>query len=488
MSNRGTYIQVIGGLRWIALSRAAVQLSSWAFTLVVIRLLTPFDYGVMAMVGVVLLFAATIIDAGMGPALVQRKDVTDEVRASVLGLVLVIAATGFAAAQLAAPWAAAFFRQPELELLLRVAALQLFVMALVVVPRAALSRAMKFKEQAIAHTGGGITQGVVTIALALSGYAYWSLLVGSLVGRTVELLLAAWYSRLRLLPSLRFARLAPFLSFSRFTLGERVLWYLVQNVDALLVGRFLGTHQLGMFTIAKELSHMPLDKIGDIASQVTVSAFSRIQHDRAAVVEGVRRVVQMGAVVGFAVFWGILSVATELVPLVLGDTWVPTTTLIMLFCATLPLRAVWTLLARTAVGIGRPDISFSNQLLWLVIVLPAIVWGATVGIEAVAIGWAATFPLLFAIASQRIAKALEIPLGAILRPIVAPAIAGASMVAMVFAAAHLVGGRLPSPVLLLLEVVLGAATYVGTLWLVGRKVFYETVDVAMRLLGRKQAQ
>ncbi len=484
MSNRGTYAQVIGGLRWIALSRAAVQVSSWALTLVVIRLLTPFDYGVMSMVAIVLLFAATIIDAGMGPALIQRKDVTDAVLSSVLGLVLTIATLGFIAAQVLAPLAAKFFNQHELELLIRVASLQLFVMALTVLPRASLSRAMRFKEQALAHTGAGLTQGLVTIALALSGYAYWSLLIGAFAGRIVECTLATWYARASVLPSLNFHRLAPLFRFSRFTLGERVLWYLVQNTDSLLVGRLLGAHQLGVFSIAKELSHMPLDKIGDIASQVTVSAFSRIQDDRAAVVEGVRRVVQTGAVVGFAIFWGILAVATDLVPLVLGNAWAATTSIIIAFCAALPLRVVWVLMARTTVGMGRPDITFGNQALWLVTVLPAIVYASTISINAVAIAWSATFPVLFLLASWRMAGALALPLGLILRPLLPPAVAGGVMLLAVTLVARATDAA-PVALALIAQVLCGALTYALALRVTSKSTFEETRNLALRLLGRK---
>ena len=73
-----TYRRVIGGLRWIALSRVLAQGSAWLITLVTVRLLTPFDYGIMAMSGVLTMFAGLLIDGGLGPVLVQRKDITED--------------------------------------------------------------------------------------------------------------------------------------------------------------------------------------------------------------------------------------------------------------------------------------------------------------------------------------------------------------------------------------------------------------------------
>ena len=80
-----TYQQVIGGLRWIALSRALAQASAWAMTLVTVRLLTPFDYGMMSMSGALTLFAGLLIDGGLGPVLMQRKDISEEVMRSATG-------------------------------------------------------------------------------------------------------------------------------------------------------------------------------------------------------------------------------------------------------------------------------------------------------------------------------------------------------------------------------------------------------------------
>ena len=480
-----TYQQVIGGLRWIALSRAVVQLSSWILTLVVVRLLTPFDYGIISMSGVLTLFAGMLIDGGLGPVLVQRKDIPRPVLRSATTALLLMSIAGIAAVQLAANPAALFFREPQLELLLRVASLQFLAGALTIVPASMLASQMKFREQAATHVSAGVFQGAVTITLAVLGYGYWSLINGTLAAALLRVIMLYRYSRAPLLPSLQFRVLVPLLGFARYTIGDRFLFYFVQQTDSMIVGRMLGADQLGTFAVAKQISHLPLDKISEIAAQVTLPAFSRIQHDPAAVSEGVRRLTQLGGVVSFPTFWGLMVIAPVAVPVLLGPGWSGATTPIIIFCTVLPIRAASTLLARVVVGVGRPEISFRNTLLWPLIVLPAIVVGARYDTTGVAVAWAVSFPILFAIASYRIAAALAMRWTTLLAPLARPAIAAGIMALIVWSLDALLAQHLGNLSRLIVAAAVGVVTYIAALRLVAAAVFAETSGFVLRFLGRK---
>ena len=479
-----TYQRVIGGLRWIALSRVLAQGSAWLITLVTVRLLTPFDYGIMAMSGVLTMFAGLLIDGGLGPVLVQRKDITEDVMRSANGGLLLIAGGAVLAVQLVALPAALFFREPQLELLLRVAALQFPIGALTIVPASMLASRMNFRAQAITHVVSGLAQGLLTIGLAVTGYGYWALAYGALFGALVSTVMLNAYANTPLLPSMRFGVLRPYLRFARYTMGDRFLYYFVQQTDSMIVGRLLGTHQLGSFAVAKQISHLPLDKIGDIASQVTLPAFSRIQNDKAAVAEGVRRLVQFGAVISFPIFWGLMAIAPVAVPTLLGPGWGHTTLPIVAFCSMLPIRTTWTLLARVVVGVGRPEVSFRNQLLWPFIVLPSLIIGAHWGVPGVAIAWALSFPVMFAVSTRRIAAVLSMTWSALLVPLVRPATAAGAMAALVWIIDTSIASQLPNFARLMIGTGAGAATYVLALRLISPTIFRETVEFVFRFVGR----
>jgi O-antigen/teichoic acid export membrane protein len=342
-----------------------------------------------------------------------------------------------------------------------------------------------FREQAISFTIAGVVQSIATIALALNGFAYWSLLFGTLAGAIIDLMLVTYFSKVLLMPSWRLDPLRPIFAFSRFTLGERLLWYLVQNTDTVAIGRLSSTHELGVFSIAKQLSHLPLDKIGDISSTLTVAGFSRIQHDNVALVRAVQRLVLIGSTIGFPLFWGLLIVSPAAVPIVLGKNWIEATPVIQAFCVALPLRAIWTLLTRALVGMGRPDVSFQNQALWLLIVLPAIVVGSTFGSTEVAAAWSISFPILFLISSFRIAKVLESSVKSVLAPMLTPAFAAGLMIAVTAAQSHLMRDHDPLS-FLLLALPSAVLTFVIAVRVTSKDVYTELTSLIKSLAGARQ--
>ena len=481
----GTYQQVIGGLRWIALSRALVQSASWVLTLVTVRLLTPFDYGIMSMAAVLTLFAGLLIDGGLGPVLMQRKDITVEVMRSATGVLLLTSLVGIIAVQLAAVPTALFFKEPKLETLLRVASIQFLIGALCIVPASMLASRMQFREQAVTHVAAGVVQGALTLTLAFLGYGYWALMWGTLISALLRTVMLIAYARVPVTPSLRFGVLRPYLGFARYTIGERFLFYFIQQTDSTIVGRMLGAEALGAFSLAKQFSHTPLDKIGDIASQVTLPAFSRIQHDPHAITEGVRRLMQLGAVISFPTFWGLMVTAPFAVPVILGPGWTSANWPMIAYCTALPIRVSATLLSRVIVGVGQPKISFQNQLLWPLIVLPALIVGARHQTTGVALAWALSFPMMFAISTYRVAAALRMRWSALLAPLLRPALAAAVMAALVWFINDMLTLDAPNVVRLIVATIVGSVTYVAALRLIAGTAYAETLEFLWRFLGQR---
>ena len=209
----------------------------------------------------------------------------------------------------------------------------------------------------------------------------------------------------------------------------------------------------------------------------------RIQDDRPAIAEGVRRVLQLGGVIAFPAFWGLMVVAPFAVPLLLGPGWTSVTWPMMAFCFVLPLRLTWMLLARVVVGVGRPELSFRGQIYWLFTVLPALVVGARFGITGVAVAWAVSFPLMFIIVTRTIATALQLPWTDLLTPLVRPAAAAAAMSVLVWVIDAAVAETLPNLLRLLVAALSGGTAYAAVLRLIAPKVFQETLAFVLRFLG-----
>jgi O-antigen/teichoic acid export membrane protein len=471
----------IAGLRWVALSRAVVQIVTWVLTIAIVRLLSPADYGLMTLSGLIVLFAGMLLDGGLGAAFVHRRDVPDRVlvaanTAVTLGsiiLVLVVQA-------IAGP-SARFFSEPLLEPVLRVASLQFVISALTVVPNSLLMARMGFRSLATTQAISGIAQSVFTLLLALLGAGVWSLVLGGLLAGLVRLIATWTQARPPIGVSRDFQLLKPYVAFSAYIVGQRLLWFWAQQVDTLIVGRMLGAQVLGLFSVAKNMAHMPLDRIGEIVNQVSFPAFASLQHDREAWVSAFEKVLLLSAAFTFPLFWGLAAVSPAAMQLLLGNKWLDTIIPFALFCLILPLRTVQTLTASILVGLGRTDVSFKNVVLWALVLPPAILAGSRYGMTGVAAAWALAFPVIFLLGSIRVAHALALRPAQMLRPLLLPAACASIMALTVFGVGRIFADR-SAVMRLALETLTGLATYPLALRLLARQVFADCYRMSRQLL------
>jgi teichuronic acid exporter len=481
----------IAGLRWVALSRVLVQVVTWALTIAIVRILSPADYGLMTLSGLVILFAGMLLDGGLGAAFIQRIEVPDRVlvaatTALTLGSVVLVLAV-----QAIAGPSARFFAEPMLEPVLRVASLQFVISALTVVPNSLLTARMGFRSLATTQAVSGIAQSAFTLLLALAGAGVWSLVVGGLLAGLVRLVATWVQAQPPFGVSRDFGLLKPYVAFSAYMVGQRLLWFWVQQVDTFIVGRLLGAPTLGLFSVAKNMAHMPLDKIGEIVNQVSLPAFASLQHDRQAWVNAFEKVLLLSAAFTFPLFWGMAAVSPAAMELLLGDKWLDTIVPFALFCLILPLRTIHALTGSILVGLGRTDVSFKNIVLWALVLPPAILAGARYGMTGVAAGWALAFPVVFVLGSFRVAHALSMRPAQVLRPLLLPAACASIMALSVFFVGMTLSARSPAT-RLALETVTGLLVFPLALRFLGKPVFDECYRLSRQLLwidrsGRRRA-
>ena len=154
----------------------------WALTIVVMRLLNPADYGLMAMGTTVIAFAAMLSEMGLGTAIVQMPKYDPDVVRSIAGMVLLLNLALTLVVMAASPLAALFFHEPRVSAIISVSALQFFVNAIGVAPDAILRREMRFQSLAYVEVAAGVVAGVSTLSCAFYGLGVWSLVLGNLIG------------------------------------------------------------------------------------------------------------------------------------------------------------------------------------------------------------------------------------------------------------------------------------------------------------------
>jgi teichuronic acid exporter len=454
--------QVLSAFRWSAGAKIVSQLVTWALTLLVIRLLTPADYGLVAMATLFVGLLGMLAEAGLGPVIVQAQTLDRRLSRQIFGLVLVIHFSVFLALVAAAPFIAAFFAQPSLTPMVQVLAVQFLVWAFAVMPSALLTRNLAFRGQSLIELSGALVGGATSLVLALQGFGAWALVISSIVltvWRTIGLNLVAPYLER---PVFALAGMRGSLAFGGSVTAARLLWYVSSQADIFIGGKFLGKELLGYYAVAMHLASLPVQKMSGISNQVVFPAFARIQTDPQSYRAYLLRAIHLLSLVSVPVLWGISAVAPELVDVFLGEKWRPASVTLQLLGLVMPLRIVGVFMATAVQGLGHADILLRNSLAYAIVMPIAFLIGVRWGLVGLALAWVIAMPLVFASNCRAILGRLGISWGAFLDAISRPMLIGAAMYGAVAGARQLLAPVVGGPALLLAALVaVGAIVYVA---------------------------
>ena len=312
--------KAISALKWATAAKLVVQIASWAGTLVVVRLLTPEDYGLMAKVAVVCAIAGAIAELGLGAAIVRSVDIARDDLRKIYGVSLLLGASMTAALVAAAPLLSRLFQEPRLTWPIAGASLQIIVGAAAIVPSALATRDLSFRRLSSSEMVAGVTGIAATLLLALLGAGVWALVLGNLFGaiaRSAALLTSG--ERVRPLFSLR--GIGEHLKFGLTLAGSRVSYFIVIQSDVLIGSAFLSTTEIGQYSVALQLATLPMAKVMGTINQIMLPAVARQQGDRPSVRQAVLKSIGLISLIAFPMLWGISAVAPELVGVLLGPKW-----------------------------------------------------------------------------------------------------------------------------------------------------------------------
>ncbi len=474
----------VRGLRWIGSARLFTQVVTLGLTALTVRLLEPKDFGLVATSGLFTVFAEMLLDGGLSAVLLSRRELPRELQGAALSAVILIGMLLSAAVIAVSPVAGVFFKNAALVQLMWLASLQLPLNASAMMPLVRLLKEMRFREIAVAQSVGSLTNGVTTLAMAYHGEAYWSLIIGTLVGGCVRSALMWWSIEQRPVPNLRFALLVPLWAQGGQMMIQRVLWFVISSLDAFLLGRLAGPAVLGSYSLAKNLSHSPLDNLAGIVNQVSMPAFAAKSGDTDAQLRGLVLLVSVASTLVFPFFWvgGVLSQVA--LPLVLGSRWTSLVAPFMAFTCILPARCIYALLDASVIGTGRFSTTLRNMLTWGVIIVPLLLAGAPYGALGEALAWVIGFPAVLGFALWRIAAAMETSIWVFVRPMARPALCAALSAAAIELVVLQLRGLPHEPLLLVLEIVAGAACYWLLLRTLARAQYSEARLLMSRLLRR----
>jgi O-antigen/teichoic acid export membrane protein len=459
--------RTLSGFRWTATVKFASQIITWAITLLVVRLLTPTDYGLLAMATVFVAFLTMFSELGLGPAIVQRRDMDETLLRRVFGVVLLVHAGLAAILALSAPLIAAFYNEPRVAPIVQVLSIQFVLSAFIVIPDAQLLRRMEFRNRSLLDLSGAIIGSVATLALAFSGEGVWSLVTGSILSQTWKTIGLNVLSPFPHWPEFSLRGLKSMLAFGGHITAAGVFGMFFAQIDTVICAKLLGHEILGFYSVGVNLASLPSQKTAGLVNGVAFPAFSSVQHD----VRKVREYVLMGVRVlsffAFPVSWGMSSIAPEIVQVVLGPKWTMATIPLQALALVVPFRIVGNFIGVAVQGRGRPDIILRNTIWAASLGAPLLFGGAYFwGLTGLSVAWLVVSPLLFIPALMRSASVINVGISDVTRASVPAAGASLAMYAVVYFTRRIIGHADMLHMIILIAV--GVITY-GTVSLLANR-------------------
>jgi len=466
--------QTLSGLKWVGGAKFSSQLVSWAATLLVMRLLLPRDYGLMAIVSVVTTVLGHVAELGIGASVIQSREITREDLAKISGLIMVVSIAVFLALCAAAPLIAAIYEMPRLRLLIQVAGAQFLISGIATLPQALAQREFRFKWLAVIEVCWVLAASATTLALAWVGAGVWALVAGSLAGALVRMLMLS--ARGIVWPSFRLAGVRKFLAVGGAVMFGRITWQVVYQSDVIIGARRLGAADIGTYSVAQQLATLPMQRIMGVLNQVALPAVARLQDEKERLRQRLLQATRMLTAISVPALWGISAVAPELVGTILGGKWHSAIFPLQAISLVVPLRMISGIYATAGLGIGRAALDFRNNIVAAIVLPSAFFTGTQYGLNGLAASWLLAIPLIFTVNFPRLGRALSTTVGDVARAVWRPAAAGLVMYALVVASRIALAGT--TDLLRLVALIsVGAASYLVVLHALDRKVGRDILDL-----------
>jgi PST family polysaccharide transporter len=396
--------KAIHGILWTGLAKASMQGVIFIIMLVLARLLSPEDFGIVGMAAIVTVAISLVNDRGLGTAIIQKNTLSEDHYATVfwggIGFSLLL----LAGTVLVSVPMALFFKNPAVQAVVAVQGIGFVIGSLGIVQKSILNKDLEFKKLAVAEVAASLVSGMISIGLALMRFGVWSLVIGALVRDAVNVALVWIYCSWR--PRLFFSwkQFHELFAFSAKVLGNDVASYAVANIDVLMIGRLLGTEALGYYTLALNLVKIPVARLSGVVSKVAFPAFSAIQDDMKKLRKGFLKSSAMLSMILFPLLLGLGLYAEEFIRIFMGAKWLPMAMPLIILVPMGLAKSVGVIRWPVLMALGRPDIELKWNLAYILPLGAVIYLGARWGLVGAAAGISLllvlTFPLVQTISDR----------------------------------------------------------------------------------------
>ena len=461
--------------KWVFLSSLFLNSCQAIFAIILARLLVPSDFGLVAYATMFLGFVNLIQDMGMRQALIQRKDDIEASANIVFSINMVLGIFWYLVAYVGAPHLADFFNNSQISAILRVMAISFLIIPLGSVQNALLTKQLYFNKLFFLGLVPTLISGVFSIGLAILGQGVWSLVIGSLMGAVINVLvvwiMVPWRPRWCFDLSLA----GKMLKFGGMVSIENLLSWSVNTIDDVLVGKWLGSASLGLYSLGFKIGIAPAKYISSSLIRVAFPAFSRMQKNKNDLQSAFLKTVKYIALVSFPIGVGIAVTASLFVPLFFGEKWVKAVPVIQCISIYGIFMSIGSMLPQIYKALGRPDIYLKYVTVRCLVAIPIYFYVVPIGLTALSVAHLALTMAFFPINLSIGMHIMEIPFRKLMNLLRVPITGSIGIILICLLLQRVVFAAIPIPsaVSLALTVVAGATIYVSSVFFTSRNTIWE---------------
>lgn len=388
MSDRKTYKKaIVRSLSWSTLSKFSRQGIQLIFIFILSRLLSPAEYGLMAMVMAFSMLAEIVRDMGTGSAIIQSSNIDNDLYNTAFCFNIFIGVIVFGIFFFTAPLIARFFAQDALVPLIRVFSIIYVIGSLNIVQEAILQKNLEFRRLFFIDVISVTISGIAAVVMAMNKFGVWSLVFQHIImisGATIVLwVTSSWKPRLRFRWS--YFKQINHYSFNLFT--HNVVYFFGRETDKFLIGKFIGPQTLGIYHRAYMLMLMPVNQINLIISRVMFPVFSSMKEDIASMRDIYLRAITMIAFFTFPMMSLLFILAEPLIIIILGKNWLEVAGYLKIFIIYSIIESVGVTTAWIYKSLGHTKVMLRWGVFGAIVIILSAVIGMRWGAKGVAVSY-----------------------------------------------------------------------------------------------------
>ena len=371
--------KTVKGVGWSALDNAARYGMQFVIGIVLARLLSPDDYGLLGLVGIVTVVCTALVNGGFTTALIRKKDATEEDYNTAFICNLSMSLLLYTVIFLCAPLIADFFGRVELTALVRVSSLGLIIGALGMVQQTRLTKRIDFKTQTKITIAATALSGIIGIGMALTGFGVWALVAQQLTSQVMTTMLLYIYNRW--MPGLRFSMESfhDLFGFGWKMMLSGVLDSVWKESYQMVVGKVYTPGALGQYTRAKQFSSLFSSNLTAVIQRVTYPVLSNIQDDKQRMVSAYRRIIKVTMFVTATGMFFLAAISEPMLYCLIGPQWHEASTYLPLICLNSTLYPLHAINLNMLQVQGRSDLFLGleivKKLIGLIPLAVCVFWG-----------------------------------------------------------------------------------------------------------------